>query len=212
MVIAQQGLRRSVDGNGPAIGDTPFVDPLPEVSDQEVSTHLEVGDRALEVFLPALAEAGPPFQGKGEPLVLPGKAVHDPLLPHGSQLVLPAAVKVIAVPPPVGKVGKPGLGDEAGLFPKKLAVGHLTAPSHEATPLPGVLLRITGPPVEGGGVLLHREASHLILEQGQKANLIDPAYQLLPALDAGGIIPSHAPHDPLAVLNGHEIPPSTLLP
>lgn len=69
MVIAPQGLRGGVDGEGPAVGCAPFIDSLPEVPNQEVTTHLQVGDGTLEVLFTALAEAGPLFQGKGEPLL-----------------------------------------------------------------------------------------------------------------------------------------------
>ena len=41
-------------------------------------------------------------------------------------------------------------------------------------------------------------------EQGQEADLVDPADQFLPALDAGGIVPIQAPHDPRAVLDSHD--------
>ena len=120
--------------------------------------------------------------------LLLGKAVHDPLLAHRGQFLVPAAVEVIAVPPPVGEVREPGFGDKPCLPTEELPVGHLSAACDEAAPLPGILLRIAGPPEEIGGVLLRREAVHLVFEQGQEADLVDPVDQFLPALDAGGIV------------------------
>ena len=201
--IAPQGLRCGVDGDGPAIGLPPLVEALPEVPDQQIPLHLQVGDRPLEVLLAALAESGLPLQLEGEPLLLRRELVHDPLLAHGGKPLVPAAVEVVAVPPPVGKVGEPLPGDEAGPLPEELAVGHPPAPGHETPPLPGVPLYIAGPPEAAGGVLLHGEAVHLVFEQGQKADLIDPVRQLLPALDAAGGLPVRAPHNPDAAFHGH---------
>ena len=118
----------------------------------------------FEVFLaPLLPKSGLALSAQKENhSSSPHKAVHDPLLAHGGQFLVPAAVKVIAVPPPVGEVREPGLGDEPCLPTKELPVGHLSAAGDEAVPLPGILLRIAGPPEEVGGVLLRGEAIHLV--------------------------------------------------
>ena len=207
MVVSPKGLRRSIDGDGPAVGRALLVDPLAEVPDEQIASHLEVCDRALKIFLSAFAESGLPLQIGGKPLLLLQKTVHDPLLTHGGPLVLPPAVEVIAVPPPVGEVRKPGFGDETGPFAEKLAVGHLAAAGDERAPLPGVLVRVFGPPIEVCCVLFRGEAVYLVLEQGQEADFIDPADELLSALDAGRIVPVHAPHDPFAVFNHHNTAP-----
>ena len=210
MVVSSQGLRRGVDGDGPAIGNALLVDPLAEVPDEQIAAHLEVGDSTLEVFLSSFSESGLPLQIRGKPLLLLQKAVHDPLLTHGGLLVLPAAVEVIAVSTPVGKVREPGFGDKTGSFAEKIAVGHPAAAGDESAPLPGVLVRVSGPPIESCGVLLRGEAVHLVFEQGQEADLIDPADEFLPALDTGRVVPVHASYDPFAVFNGHSeaSPPS----
>ena len=190
MIITPQGLRGGVDRDGPAIGHALLVDPLAEVPDEQIASHLEVCDRALKIFLSAFAESGLPLQIGGKPLLLLQKAVHDPLLTHGGPLVLPPAVEVIAVPSPVGEVRKPGFGDETGSFAEKLAVCHPAAAGDKRAPLPGVLIRVSGPPIEVCGVLLRGEAVYLVLEQGQEADLIDPVNKLLPALDAGRVVQS----------------------
>ena len=203
MVIAPQGLRGGVDGDWPAVGRALPVDPPPEVPDEQVAAHLQARHGALEVLLAALAKSGPLLQFIGEPLVPREKLVHDPFLAHGGQFLVPAAVEVVAVPPPVGEVGKPLPGDEAGLFAEELAIGHLSAPGDEAAPLPGVLRLVPGPPVEVGGVLLCGEAVHLVFEQGQEAQFVDQADEFLPRLDPAGVVPVQPPHDPLPVFDGH---------
>ena len=173
MVVSPQGLRSGVDGDGPAIGHALLVDPLAEVPDEQIASHLEVCDRALKIFLSAFAESGLPLQIGGKPLLLLQKAVHDPLLTHGGLPVLPPAVEVIAVPTPVGEMREPGFGDKTGPFAEKLAVGHPAAAGDERVLLPGVLVRVSGPPIEVCGVFLHGEAVYLVLEQGQEADLIN---------------------------------------
>ena len=123
MIVTPQSLRHHVDGNGPAVVSALLVDPLPEVSDDEIGLHLKVRHRTFEVLFAALAESGGLLALVGKPLVLDRKAVHDALTVHGGQLLVPAAVEVVAVPPPVGKPGEPCFGDEPGLFIKELAVG-----------------------------------------------------------------------------------------
>ena len=203
MVIAPKGLRRGIDGDGPPVGLAPLVEPLPKIPDQQIPAHLQVGHRALKVLFALFAESGQAFELEGVQLILLGKLVHDVLLAQADQTLVPAAVKVIAVPPPVGKVGEPGFGDKPGFPAEKLAVGHLAAAGDQLPPLPGVLLWVAGPPIEVGGVLLGRETVDLVFEKGQESNFVDPVDELLPAADAAGIVPIHSPHDPLAVLYGH---------
>lgn len=165
-------------------------------------------DSPLEVFLAPFAEAGLALQRKGEPLLLLGKTVHDPLLAHGGQFLVLAAVEVIAVPPPVGEVGKPGLGDETDLSGEGFSVGHLTAAGHQAAPLPGVLLRIASPPKEVGGILLHGEAVRLIFEQVAGSRSRRSSRSVPPKSGCGLDRPNpRAPHDPLTALDGHCSPP-----
>ena len=93
--------------------------------------------------------------------------VNNPLLPHGGQLLVPAAVKVVAVSPPVGEVGKPRPGDKARLAVEELAVDHPAAVGDQPPPLPGILFLVPRPPIEVGGVLLRGEAVYLVFEQGR---------------------------------------------
>lgn len=182
-----------------------FVEALAEIPNQKIPAHLEFGHRTLKILLAALAKPGHASELEGVPFVLGGKLVHHPLLTQTGQLLVSAAVKVVAIPPPVGKVGKPLLGDEPGLPAEELAVSHLAAAGNELPPLPGTFLRISAPPVEVGGVLLGGEAVNLVFKQRQKTNLIDSTVQLLPAVYAVGVVPIQPQHDPFAVFNGHGV-------
>src|SRR5699024_4313812 len=119
------------------------------------------------------------------------------------QLFVPAAVEVVSIPPPVGEVGEPSSGDEAGLFAEKLSIGHFPAAGHEAPPFPQVLLLVASPPVEVSCVFLHGQTVHLVFEQGQETDLVDQINEVLPRLDTAGVIPVQSPHDPLSVFDGH---------
>lgn len=166
----------------------PFVDPLAKVPDQQIAAHLQVGDGALEVLLPPLPKPARCFRAKENHSSCPAKQsmirfwrMGPARPPSGCQSHSRLAAS--------WKSGEPCFGDETGLLPKELPVGHPAAAGHEATPLPGVLLHVAGPPVEVGGILLHRETVYLIFEQGQETDLVDPVDQLLPALDAGRVVP-----------------------
>ena len=88
----------------------------------------------------------------------------SPVVALGGPLVLPPAVEVIAIPTLVGKVREPGFGDKTGSFAEKIAVGHPVAAGDKHAPLPGVLVWVSGTPIEVCGVLLRGEADYLVLE------------------------------------------------
>lgn len=93
---------RSVNRDRPSVGLALFVEALSEVPDQQISAHLEVGDGPLEVLFALLAEPSQVLEFKGIQPVLDGKLIHDALLAQAGKFLIPAAVKVVAVPPPVG--------------------------------------------------------------------------------------------------------------
>lgn len=192
---------------GPAVGLAFFVALLPEIPDNQIAAHLQVGHGALEVFLPALAEPGPLLQFIGEQGVRFGELVHDLLLAGGGEAIVPPAVKVVAVPPPIGKIREPDLGDKPCLLAEELAVGHPAAAGNQLPPLPGVTDRIAAPPVGGTGALLRRKALDAVAEQRQKSHFVDPVHQFLPAVDTGRVLPSWSPHDPLPVFHCHPAVP-----
>ena len=127
-------FRRRILCPGPAVGLAFFVELLTEIPDDQIAAHLQIGHGALEVLLPALAESGPLFQFIGEQDVRFGELVHDLLLAGGGEAIVPSAVKVVAVPPPVGKIREPGFGDKTRLLAEKLSVGHPQG-SRSASPL-----------------------------------------------------------------------------
>ena len=180
---------------------------LTEIPDNQIAAHLQIGHGALKVLLPALAESGPLFQLIGEQGVRFGELVHDLLLAGGGETIIPPAVKVVAIPPPVGKIREPGFGDETCLLAEKFAVGHPAAAGNRLPPLPGVTGGIAAPPVSRTGAFLRRKAVDAVAEQGQKSHLVDPINEFLPAVDAGRIFPSRTPHDPLTVFHCHPAVP-----
>ena len=200
-------FRRRVLCPGPAVGLAFFVEFLPEIPDDQIAAHLQVGHGALEVLLSTLAESGPFFELIGKQCVRFGELVHDLLLAGGGEAIVPPTVKVIAVPPPVGKIREPGFGDETRLLAEELAVGHPAAAGNQLPPLPGVTIRIAAPPVGGTGALLRRKAVDAVAEQGQESHLVDPVNQFLPAVDTGRVLPSRTPHDPLPIFHCHPAVP-----
>ena len=64
MFIAPQGLRGEIDGDRSPVGLAPFVEALPEISDQQITAHLEVGNCPLKVLFALLAESGQAFERK----------------------------------------------------------------------------------------------------------------------------------------------------
>ena len=130
-----QGLRGGVDGDRPAVGDAPLVDPLAEVPDEEIAAHLQVGDGALEVFLPALAEAG---------LFAEELPVGHPTAAGDETPPLPGVLLLVAGPP--GEVGGVLLHRETGcLIFKQRQETHLIDPADQF---------LSGPDA-GGGVPAH---------------------------------------------------------
>lgn len=107
MLISPQSLRGGVDGDGPAILQALFIDPPAEVPDQQITLHLEVCDGSVKVLLALFSKAGQPFQFEGKQLRAVLKLVHHPLAADTGQFLIPSAVEVIAIPPPVGKMGEP---------------------------------------------------------------------------------------------------------
>ena len=190
---APERFRRRVLRPGPAVGLAFFVEFLPEIPDDQIAAHLQIGHGALEVLLSALAESGPLFELIGEQGVRFGELVHDLLLAGGGEAIVPPAVKVVAIPPPVGKIREPGFGDETCLLAEEFAVGHLAAAGNQLPPLPGVTGGVTAPPVSRTGALLRRKAVDAVAEQGQESHLVDPVHQFLPAVDTGRILPSRSP-------------------
>ena len=142
-------FRRRVLCPGPAVRLAFFVEFLPEIPDNQIAAHLQIGHGALEVLLSTLAESGPLFELIGKQCVCIGELVHDLLLAGGGETIVPPAVKVVAVPPPVGKIREPGFGDEARLLAEEFAVGHPAAAGNQLPPLPGITGGIPAPPVVG---------------------------------------------------------------
>ena len=180
---APERFRRRILCPGPAVGLAFFVELLTEIPDDQIAAHLQTGHGALEVLLPALAESSPLFQFIGEQSVCIGELVHDLLLAGGGKAIVPPAVKVVAVPPPVGKIREPGFGDKTRFLAEELAVGHPAAAGNRLPPLPGVTVRIAAPPVSRTGALLRRKAVDTVAEQGQESHLVNPVHQFLPAVD-----------------------------
>ena len=131
------------------------------------------------------------------------KDIHNRLVPALDKLVIPRRIEVVTVPACICKIGEPFPGDESGLVIKKLPVCHLAGRRNDLTPLPGILLRIAGPPEEGRDVLLRGEARHLIGKERQETDFIDPADQLPPGTDPPGIIPVQTLHDPFTAFICH---------
>ena len=200
-------FRRRILCPGPAVRLAFFVQFLTEIPDDQIAAHLQVGHGALEVLLSTLAESGPLFQLIGEQGVCFGKLVHDLLLAGGGETIVPPAVKVVAVPQPVGKIREPGLGDEARFLAEELAVGHPAAAGNQLPPLPGITVRITAPPVLGTGAFPRLKTVDAVTEQGQESHFVDPVYQFLPAVDTGRVLPSRSSHDPLPVFHCHPAVP-----
>ena len=62
---------------------------------------------SVEVFLALFPKTGQPFQLEGKQLRAVLKLVHHPLTANTGQFFVPSAVEIIAIPPPVGKMGEP---------------------------------------------------------------------------------------------------------
>lgn len=204
---APERFRHRIFCPWPAVRLAFFVALLPEIPDNQIAAHLQVGHGALEVLLPALAESGPLFQLIGEQGVRFGELVHDLLLAGGGETIVPPTVKVVAVPPPVGKIREPGFGDKTRLLAEKLAVSYPAAAGNQLPPLSGVTGGIPAPPVSRTGALLRRKAVDAVAEQRQESRLVDPVHQFLPAVDTGRVLPSWSPHDPLPVFHCHPAVP-----
>lgn len=204
---APEGFRRRIFCPGPAVRLAFFVELLTEIPDDQIAAHLQVGHGAFEVFLPALAESGPLFQFTGEQCVCIGELIHDLLLAGGGETIVPPTVKIVAIPPPVGKIREPGFGDEARLLAEEFAVGHPATAGNQLPPLPGITGGIPAPPVSRTGALFRRKAVDAVAEQRQKSHLVDPVHQILPAVDAGRVLPGRSPHDPFPVFHCHPAVP-----
>ncbi len=175
-----------------------FVEFLTEIPDDQIAAHLQVGHGALEVLLSSLAESSPLFELIGEQGLRLGELIHDLLLVGDGENIIPPTVKVVAVPPPVVKIRKPGFGDKARFLTEKLTVGHQTAAGNHLPPLPEITAHIAAPPVLGKDTLLRRKSVDAIAEQEQKSHFVNPVHQFLPAVDTG-----RTPHDPLPIFYCH---------
>ena len=74
----------------------------------------------------------------------------------------------------------------------------------ELPPFPGVGGGVPCPPGAGGGVLLGGKPGHIIGEEGQKADFVDPGYQLGGGANAQRVVPIQPFHDPVR----HYAPPA----
>ena len=202
MVIAPQGLRGWSRRRYASRRGSPPLLPPAEIPDEQIAAPI---CRSVTVpskfFSPPLPNPACRLSSKREPLVF-GQELSNPLLPHGGQLLVPAAVEVVAVSPPVGEVGKPRPGDKARLAVEELAVGHPVRCGRSAAATPRILVLVPRPPVEVGGVLLRGKPSTSFLNRGRKpTSSIQPMSSSQLWMRLGH--PVQPPRDPRAVLDRH---------
>ena len=155
---AEYVLRRRQNRDGPSIGLALFILSLPEIHANEIGLHLKAGQSTLEIFLSALSKSGARFHLAGEELavfIFLKEEVHNLFLPDARQLIVPARVKVVAVPPIIRKDRQPFPGNEPRPVIEEFPIGHSSTPRDHGPPLPRILRRITRPPVLRDSMLLH---------------------------------------------------------
>ena len=208
-LVAPDCLRRKRDGHSHSVLLTALVLAPPEVRDHEVRLHLKSSQDPRKILLSALAEPGFLLQFRRQDLliaeyrvpvfVLPDVEIHDPLLAPARKPVLPPRVEIVPVSSEIHKIRQPREADEPRLAVEEFAVGHLPVGGDDLAPLPRVFPAASRPPIPRRGVFLHGKSFHLVAEQRNKSDLIDPRHKLLPRADPPRVIPGEAAHDPLSV-------------
>ena len=139
---------------------------------------LEPGDGGLKAGIPTLAVVPQRLQPLGEDGPLLRYRLPELLVLPGSETVVPAGVKVVAVPPIIQEVRHPIPTDKPRLFPEDLSVEAAAAPGGGALPLPGAVGVLRKPQLRRAE-LLHREAGDPVPEEGQETIFLHGGDQIL---------------------------------
>ena len=203
MVITPQFLGRLVIRNRHAVTLAPFIPSAFEFPNNQISLHLKRCHTPLEIPVTVFSESGCRFQLKARVHASVFKNIHNSLLPALNKSILPGRIEIVAVPAGIGEVWKPFPGDKACLVVEKFTVSHLPGRRDDLPPLPGILLRISGPPEKGRNMLLRRKARHLIGKKREESHFIDPVDKFAPGTNPIWIVPFQTFHNPGSVFICH---------